>query len=166
MTRSTALPITLLILVSLSTADNPVSIRQQEDTLATALKTADRSALLKLTDPQAHVSMQCGSAVNIFSADVDRADWIATVTKVTPRAYQAKVDAIQYVRFKGAVPAHQAPDAGTATIEETITLPTPHGLIQKHLLAWDQWKKQDGVWKLASRNYLQGCDAGPHLSFP
>jgi hypothetical protein len=156
----------LLIVVSLSaSADDDTSIRssirQQEATLATGLRTANRSILLKFTDSKMHILFQCSSA-NFFSTAISREDWIDTVVQVRPPAYDAKVGEIRTLGPRGS----KDKDLATASIAETIDLRTSHGLIEKRLFAWDTWVIRDGMWKLASRNYLQVCDDSPHLSFP
>ena len=60
----------LLIVVGLGSTIDDVSIRQQETVLASALRRADRATLLKLTDSQLHVYMQCASGEKSFSTEL------------------------------------------------------------------------------------------------
>jgi hypothetical protein len=154
-----------LILVGFGTAGDVSSVRQQEALLAHALRTADKSTLLRLTDAQLHVVLQCSSAVKAFSTDMSREDWIDIVAQARTATYNARVGEIRLVPRRN-TQTHQEEDFSTASIVETISLSTRDGAVEKHLFAWDMWVKRDETWKLANRTYRQVCDQGPHLSFP
>jgi len=160
---------TLLIVLGLGKANDDVSIRQQEITLASALRKADRATLLRVTESQLHVHLECVSAEKSFSADLNRESWIDTVTQIRVATYEAKIADIHLAVAR--IPAKATPNgSGSATlrIDETINIFTSSGnKIEKRLSAWDTWVKRDDTWKLLNRIYgPRTCDDGPRLQFP
>jgi hypothetical protein len=158
----------LLIVVGLNSAQDEVAIREQEGLLASALRAGDKAALLRVTDPNLHVSLECGFGVRYFRTDLHREDWIDNASQIRIASYDAKISDIRFVRSQNSTdPALKYGELATVSVNETINFTTQGENIEKHLLVRNTWAKLDGMWKLVNRSYApQTCNNGPQLKFP
>jgi len=169
----TTVPVVLIATFAGGQTDS-ASIRSQEEALATALRTRDKTALIRLTDANLHVSVECGSAERTFHTVFARDEWLDGVSRLRIDSYVTNTSKIYLLT--GRHPDDKTVNYNTlamVTVTEHLQIRLPHGrTIRKEFTEQDSWAKQDGTWKLAGRSYMaDAChdvpqDAGPHLVFP
>ena len=158
-----------LVATGFNNAQDEIPIREGEILLANALRTGDKSALLRLTDSKFRVSLDCMSIEKYSRTELHRDNWVDNVSQLRTATYKVAIAGAGIVRSHNSR-NRKLPysELATVRVEETIQFVAPQGkTIEKHLSALDMWVKLDGGWKLTNRSYApHACNSRPRLSFP
>ena len=132
-------------------ADSEAEIRAQEHPLAEALRTADRTALTSLLDPDFRYSLSYSCAVNRFDIEFAKADWIARITQPPVRSYRVVVARVHSFSLRNPTQSGPAPAAADVTLEENWILASDGRLLHQRFQTSDVWKREEHGWKLIRR---------------
>ncbi len=154
--------------------EDSLSVREQENAFAKAVKSKDRLALSALMAGDFHVFLRCGSVEQSLSTDIPRQDWLNDLRNLATVSYKATVSKVRLLHTStrssdGAV--HELPDSSmaSATVDEFWTIRLPRGgQVERHFSTEDTWLKLQGTWKLAGRIvYLpHPCADDPYRASP
>jgi len=133
----------------IATSDEFTAVGAEENALVRAIRTRDRALLLRLTDPDFHVSWSYGSAILMVRGELSREQWIANLSSPQVAGYAMEISGLRKA----------GQDAVYANLKELLTVRSADGAsIQRRIDSIDMWRKQQNRWELVSRLSHSGTE--------